>query len=105
MNKTRLPIVLRVAKAVIKGAVVLKEGVGEGRTYLRQDGQGRPPWSRHRGGSGGGCVMGGRSIPREGKSPGRELSGFEEVKGASVEVGSVQMVYVRSPGMAEGRGL
>ena len=30
-----------------QGAVVLKEGVGEGRTYLRQDGQGRPPWSRH----------------------------------------------------------
>ena len=41
--------------------------------------------------------MGGRSIPREG--------GFEEVKGASVEVGSVQMVYVRSPGMAAERGL
>ena len=30
-----------------QGAVVLKEGVGEGKAYLRQDGQGRPPWSRH----------------------------------------------------------
>ena len=43
--------------------------------------------------------------PKRGPKSRRELGGFEEVKGAYEEIGSVQMVYVRSPGMAAKRGL
>ena len=68
-------------------------------------GRGGLPGADTQGGSGGGCVNGWEEHSKRGQKSRRELSGFEEVKGASVEVGSVQMVYVRSPGMAEGRGL
>ena len=68
-------------------------------------GRGGLPGADTRGGSGGGCVDGWEEHSQRGQKSRHELGGFEEVKGASVEVGSVQMVYVRSPGMAAERGL